>query len=486
MPGILHPHPFRQTPANLSSHGEKQERLLQITPEARRYAVKELSRRAGVARDFFKGWTIEVTPCRTTISFCSETSAKIHFRHASEELPHSVAGAAIPVTSAKWFQASNNSLMTSDLVLPFCEGCVDSPLPLYRSTNNGDIVCEFDLLASFVFTLSRLEETLCEKRDEHGRFPASASSALAHKYLERPILDEHGLAFEQVLSYLLPSWQPQPRVLRLKLSHDIDEIGIPFQARTSIGHAVKRYHPGATMRDLLSTVRASEPAELALVRRLAATSHSRGLHSAFYWKASPRGPHDSGYDPADPRVQHVVQQLQKQGFEIGVHPGYETFGARAELASEVDRLRGALHLGSPGGRQHYLRWSPQTWLDWEACGLSYDSSLGYAEHFGFRAGTAYPYHPWSLQENRELNLIEVPLILMDCTPVKYMKLCRAEALERIQAIIQRTALTGGVFAFLWHNTPLLDRAYDGWYESILDLLSSAKPFQVPSTAELLW
>lgn len=486
MPKILHPHPPPPNPENLSSDGEKQTRSLQITREARRYAVRELSRRAGVAQDFFQKWTIEFAPCQTTISFGSETSARIHFRHASEDSLNKIAGEAIPVTRARWFQTPNNSLLASDLVLPFCEDRAESPLPLYQSTSSGDIVCELDLLASFLFTLSRLEETLCKQRDEHGRFPASASSALAHKFLERPILDEHGLAFEQVLSHLLPSWRSRPRALLLKLSHDIDEIGIPFQLKTSIGHTVKRRHPGATLRDFLSTVRVAEPTELALVRRLAAISHLRGLHSSFYWKASARGPRDSGYDPADPRIQRVVHRLQEHGFEMGVHPGYETFGARTDLAGEVDRLRCALRLNSLGGRQHYLRWSQQTWLDWEACGLSYDSSLGYAEHFGFRAGTAYPYRPWSLQENREVDLIEVPLILMDCTPVKYMQLCRAEMLDRVKAIIQRTAQTGGVFTLLWHNTPLLDRDYDGWYESILDMLSAAKSFQVPTNAKLLW
>jgi len=178
--------------------------------------------------------------------------------------------------------------------------------------------------------------------------------------------------------------------------------------------------------------------------------------------------------------------LRELGFELGVHPGYDTFRHRPRLASEVEYLQRALRLHSPGGRQHYLRWSPDTWLDWEACGLSYDSSLGFADRFGFRAGTAFPYRPWSWRDNRELNLIEVPLILMDCTPVKYMNLSRAEGLARIQTLIRRIERTGGVFTLLWHNTPLLDPDYDGWYERILDLVADVPPFHVPANAEELW
>src|SRR5262249_50645057 len=130
--------------------------------------------------------------------------------------------------------------------------------------------------------------------------------------------------------------------------------------------------------------------------------------------------------------------------------------------------------------------SPETWVDWEACGLSYDSSVGFAERFGFRAGTGFPYRPWSFRENRELRLVEVPLILMDCTPVKYMGLRRREALDRIEALIRRMRRTGGIFTMLWHNTPLMDPDYEGWYEPILDLLSGAENFSIPSSAEELW
>ena len=459
----------------------------QLTPEARRYAVKELARRSGVSREFFQKWQIEVRGDRTIVSLGPEANGKIHFLHARESLFEEIAPGFIPVAHAAWLNPPHDSLASPDLILPFCDSNADLREPLYQPAADGSsIVCRLDLLSSFLFTLSRLEETLSKTIDEHGRFPASASLAVIHEFLDRPILDEHGLAFEQALSFLLPAWQPQRRTLRFKLTHDIDDIGIPFDLRASIGHSVKRRRPSATLCDFLALFTDVEPAELTLVQELASISIARGLQSAFYWKASPRAPRDSGYRPEHSKVQAVIDLLRERGFEMGVHPGYQTFGDRPKLATEVARLREALKVNSPGGRQHYLRWSPDTWLDWEACGLSYDSSLGFADQFGFRAGTAFPYRPWSLRENRELNLIEVPLILMDCTPVKYMKLAREEGLERLKALVQRTAHTGGVFTLLWHNTPLLDPDYNGWYEPILDLLAGAHRVDVPANGELLW
>jgi len=294
------------------------------------------------------------------------------------------------------------------------------------------------------------------------------------------------MAFQQALQTLLPGWKPEPRVFRVKLTHDIDELGIPFGLRASLAHTFKGRSVSATFRDFLSTVSSTEPTGLALVRKLAGISKARRLHSAFFWKHSPRTRYDSGYSPDDRRIQAVIEEVRRNNFEIGVHPGYDTFHCRKSLAQEIERLKHSLREDYPGGRQHYLRWSPQTWLNWEACRLRYDSSVGFASHFGFRSGTAYPYRPWCWSENRALNLIELPLILMDCTPVKYMKLEREKGLQQIRALINRVQATGGVFTLLWHNMPLLEPAYEGWYEDVLDLLDGSRPYEVPRIAADLW
>ncbi|HME11391.1 MAG TPA: polysaccharide deacetylase family protein [Candidatus Acidoferrum sp.] len=459
---------------------------LVLTPEARIYALKELARRAGVTREFFLSWQIEVTNHQTSISFASGQPAQIHIEHASPALLQRLAAGDFPVVQASCLPFPGRNAGESPLILPFCDVRSGPHQPLFQRSADSSFLCSADILLATLFTLCRTEETICSTRDEHLRFPASASLAARHNFLERPIVDEYGAAFEQVLSALRPLWKRARQPLRTKLTHDIDLVGIPFSLQATVGHTLKRKNPACTARDILAAASSTEPTDLYLVRKLAQISKSRGLHSAFYWKGSPRTPMDEGYDPFHPKVQRVLRDLQQQDFELGVHPGYDTFHARAELSREADRLREALGVKYPGGRQHYLRWSPATWLDWEACGLRYDSSVGFADQLGFRAGTSVPYRPWSIAENRELDLIEVPLLLMDCTPVKYMGLPREEGLARIRQVIQRTATAGGVFTMLWHNAPLIDPEYDGWYEAILDLLPAGQNFQLPESSSALW
>jgi len=451
--------------------------LAPVTSEARRYAIKELARRAGVPRSWFLAWEIDVGPDGTVVRLGAECPGILRFLHAPPAAP-----VEVPVARVPW--PENSEPLEPDLLLPFCRD--EQPQhPLYSVGPDRSVTCRLDLLASVVWTLSRAEERLSPARDEHGRFPAAASAASRYHFLERPILDEHGRAFAGLLAAVFGR-RSAPTGLRLKLTHDVDEVGLPFRLRSTLAHGVKRARPSALFRDLAARASPLDPAELAAVRQLAGISAARGLHSAFYWKAAPPGPFDSGYPLRHPKVQRAVEALRDQGSELGVHPGYHTFRDRARLEEEVAELRRALGLAAPGGRQHYLRWSPDTWLDWEACGLGYDSSLGFAEALGFRSGTALPYRPWSLEENRELDLIELPLILMDCAAVKYMRLALAEGLARIRKVVERIARTGGVFTMLWHNAPLLDPAYHGWYEGVLDLVAGARPAELPRKAADLW
>jgi hypothetical protein len=438
-----------------------------LTVEARKYALKELARRAGVSCEFFNQWTIEISPLLTTVLFAL-SAPKIHFPHCTVDALSAIRADDIPVGKSLWPCDPGSKWFEADLLTPFAPS--ESVGPLFQRNADGSHVCRVDLLLSILFTLTRVEESLSTIRDEHARFPSSASIALQHGFLERPIVDECALAFAQILRTILPNWRPQLRSLRINLTHDIDEIGIPFRLSTTLAHTLKRGKPAASLQDLSATFSSREPAELAQVRLLADISKARNLQSSFFWKASARTRYDSGYDIFHPKVQKVIGDLRAGGFTLGVHPGYNTFHSPLQLKEEVQYLRKALHLPQLGGRQHYLRWSPETWHDWETCNLQYDSSVGFADHFGFRAGTSVPYRPWSFAQNRELQLVELPLILMDCTPVKYMSLSRSEALSRIQTCLHRTAAAGGVFTLLWHNSPLLDPAYQGWYESILDLL----------------
>jgi hypothetical protein len=257
----------------------------------------------------------------------------------------------------------------------------------------------------------------------------------------------------------------------LKLGHDVDDIGIPFSVRAAVGHTLRRKRPLASFRDLLAAGIGVETTYQKLLRTIVELSLEGDLDSAVYWKASSQGPHDCGYDPNHDRIKNMIADFRSQGIEMGIHPGYDTADSMETLAAEVSTLRKLLGERRLGGRQDFLRWTPQMWIQWDSLGLSYDASVGFADHIGFRAGTAYPFCPWLLSENRKAKLLEIPLLAMDSTLFAYMKLGPEEALTQLQECAARCRTVGGVFTLVWHNTTLMNRHYLRVYKRFLKELA---------------
>jgi hypothetical protein len=447
---------------------------IRITREARRFAVEELAKRAGLnAAESI----IEVSDDQTSLYLGPSRNVELTFPHLVQEFDRDT----LHTVPCGWISpdGASTSPLIPDFVVPCCTRGTSAGRPLF-SVQDRRACCAADLSASVLFSLCRIEERLSIERDQHDRFPALASTAVRDNYLHRPIVDEYGLALREAIQCIAPVWRPRPQQFRVFVTQDVDSVGIPLNVRTTASRLIRTRNLGDAIRDVRTIFGAGRPVELEAVREIARIAAQHGFRSASFWKTTAQGPYDTGYDVSHPRVFELVSELRRAGVHIGLHPSYDTFANRARLAEEVQTLREKLGQDCAGGRQHYLRWSPDTWLDWESCGLAYDSSVGFADRPGFRAGTAIPYRPWLLDENRRANLIEIPLILMDRTLKQYMSLPDAEVLSLTAELIARTKAVGGVFTLLWHNGLLLDSQYRPLYGAVLEQLAGAAVYDLDS------
>jgi hypothetical protein len=459
-----------------------------ITPQARRYAIEELARRAGVPASFYRAWKVTTEQSRTVVNIANGRSVQITFPHASAEVLRDLAQGRIHTSRACWMKtpAEHLARLIPDFVVPFSHRVTDSSSsvikPLFIARSADHVECTVDLPLSILLTLSRWEETIGTEHDAHGRFCSTQSVATRDNFLHRPIVDEYGLAFLQALQFIYPTWQEPARKLRVKLSHDADHIGIPFGWKQVIRHTTHYRHPGDSCRELWNLFSGAPPAELRAVQDIARLSIEKKLHSSVYWMASSPGHWDAGYDPRLPMVRDMIRWLDDNQIENGVQPGYNTFRSPEKLRKEILALREVLGDRPLGGRQHYLRWCPETWIHWETSGLSYDSTLGFADRIGFRAGTCVPYRPWLFALNRPADLQEIPLLVMDGTLLVYMKLSEEQSLARVQDVVERCSAVGGVFTLVWHNNNLLDPTYRSLYTRLLHLLDSGSTYDWKSEA----
>jgi hypothetical protein len=437
--------------ASPSSHVETQRsaaepmQIRSLSPRMRLHAIVELLHRAGVSAEDIATCEVNVNSERTRLRLGWDATKTIEF-------PVFAANVSSGRTSRlQWmFPPEPHTLVSvPDFVVPHCPAPIPDG-PLFEREGADRVRCKADLPLIAFAVLNRWEEVQSSERDHFGRFTAGMSTAFKEGFLERPIVDEYGLALEQALRALSPGWKPVQRRARLKLSHDIDQVGFPFTL-PSAGSSILHRKPLDALRALVAVNPRIEPQKVKTVDGIVQLSLDRGLDSAVYWMSTRPSRYDPGYSLRDPRIQKRAAKFVELGVEMGIHPGFHTFKNEQRLAEEVAQWRSALGTQAIGGRQHYLRWLPETWDHWESAGLSYDSSVGFAESIGFRSGTCVPFRPWSHGEDRALNLLEIPLLVMDVTLTGYMRLGKEEAVARVRALGERCKLAGGVFTLLCHN-----------------------------------
>jgi hypothetical protein len=343
-----------------------------------------------------------------------------------------------------------------------------------------------DVLGTAFWMMTRVEELLEPARDRHERFAGTLAHAIRAGYIHRPVVDETADLLAAALRNLWPRVLLPRRRAAVVPTHDVDR---PFKhlfqtparlLRTMIGDIVRRrgvYQVMASPNRWLRVRRGFEDADpFFTFNWLMEASEAAGLKSAFYFICGhSAGALDGDYDIRHPRVRTLLRRIHARGHEIGVHGSYNSFRCAETLRREVQELQMVcdqeqISIDSIGGRQHVLRFDAlSTPAVWQQAGLTYDSTLGYADASGFRCGTCRPFPLYDHAARRTLSVIERPLVCMDVTLTgpQYEDRTLASAQQRIASLRTACQAVGGEFVVLWHNCHLVSRALRSTYQSAL-------------------
>ncbi|CAG2141806.1 hypothetical protein LMG26411_02122 [Cupriavidus numazuensis] len=358
--------------------------------------------------------------------------------------------------------------------------------PLIERTAGGYRV-HYDILGFAYWMLTRQEEVGRSDLDEHGRFPATASHAFRHGYLERPVVDEWLHVLGQVMGRLWPTLPLARHHYRLCVSHDVDMpsrygfVRAKTMLRRMAADVLKHrdFHSALTAprfwRGTRSTLHPDDPANT--FDWIMSLSEFQGISSAFYFICGRTHPdRDADYEPEHPAIRHLMRRIHLRGHEIGLHPSYNTYLAPASLQREATRLKRVcaeegIEQPAWGGRMHFLRWEqPTTLRYWEDAGMDYDSTLGYADRPGFRCGTCFEYPAFDPVARHALKIRVRPLIAMECTIIaqRYMNLGLGDtARAKFTELVGRCKAVNGTFTLLWHNAELCTPAHRALYRDVL-------------------
>jgi peptidoglycan/xylan/chitin deacetylase (PgdA/CDA1 family) len=290
---------------------------------------------------------------------------------------------------------------------------------------------------------ARKEEYVPGIRDKYDRFPRFLSESAS-------VLDP------RVSSYIHENGfhpkYPKNREFAVCLSHDIDFLQ-PAQD-TRLTQAVS----SLIARDPRSTLRHLRPRQKTeklywTFDLIASLEKKADARSTFFFLAQCEGEPDYTYGLEE--VSSVFKDLAKGGWEIALHGGIRAYEDLDKLRQEKGLLEKNLGKVVTGYRGHFLKFRvPDTWEKLSQAGFKYDSTLYFADTIGFRNGMCHPYRPFNLRTDSEIDLLEVPLSIMDTTLFDYMRLNPNQAWQACRMLLEKVKSVGGAISLLWHNSSM--------------------------------
>lgn len=344
----------------------------------------------------------------------------------------------------------------------------------------------FDVIAATFFFLSGWQEVFSKSRDEHGRFPYEAS--IQHR------LDIAAVPAVE-LYRLLAKKELEKRGLRMEFK-EWGECKWVFCPTHDIDY-VRKWRPGILYREIVERAMFNSEKETATARigrasaaltgllmpgdpyrralkRMQTEVVRRGGKATYFFKTTARGPRDVRYAPDSSFLQEEYLDLRKAGFEVALHPSYHAYNHGRYLREERDELRRASGADVTTARTHFLRFdTPATARLLAETGFRIDSSLGFATHEGFRHGTCQPFLLYDLNDDRPLEIWEIPLTVMESTLFNRRHLNAAQAIDRSREIMDTCRRYNGIFVGLWHNILWDERDCPGWGEHFTTCLDHA-------------
>ena len=342
----------------------------------------------------------------------------------------------------------------------------DASAVKFAEIQGNNLTLKADILAAAFFMLSRYEEIDSPHLDKHGRYQYSASVTSRYGLIDLPIVDIYAMLLKVWLEALTGEQITPPHRFQFHFSHDVDYMFLshPFHKWLDvIARDLVKGRLDFFRQDFPSLFTDyTEDAYHRDLRRLVEMAQANGSHDVFYLLTSREPFARDGYSLKDRRVRTAIDLLKSSGMQIGLHASYRSYDKAELYAIEKQRLEESTGITCRGSRQHYLRIrTPYTWNQMKAAGLEYDESYCFSEHEGFRCGTCYPYSVFDVQQDRELDFSELPLIVMETSLRVYRGLSAEQGFENIMKLARTCQKVNGTFTMLWHNT-CLDREWRDW------------------------
>jgi len=319
----------------------------------------------------------------------------------------------------------------------------------------------FDIFAATFYLLSRYEEYFPHVKDEFERFPAKESLAFRNNFLELPLIDVWAYKFRDLLKEKYPEKQFKNRKFEYISTIDID-IAYCFKhkgvMRTLGGYA--RDLMQLKVRDLFLrtlVIFGIKKDPFNTFEDLIELQKKYKIKTIFFFLVSEYTTFDKNTSSRNANYRSLIKSVADY-CKVGLHGSYFTMKNDAKLKKEKKRLEEITNIPIVLIRQHYLRMTiPETYQNLVGLEITEDYTMGYAEHYGFRASTCTPFYFYDLDYEIQTPLKIFPFAVMDGTLKDYLKLSHKRSYEVILKLANQVKKVDGTFITLFHNETVSDR-----------------------------
>lgn len=345
---------------------------------------------------------------------------------------------------------------------------VPAPIPQMVATAHGEQLPAFhpsptgqiDPIAEVFEWSSGLHELSVDERDAYGKIPTRHTLPF-HAGLDPKVAWANRVSDDfarQVLTMYPALEGALPRRGRacVAISHDLDFYRRGWKddlnriARGSLAAARRR--DWATVGRIASLVvkhRHRVGSEFETIEDLLELDAAHDVEPT--WVVIPRRAHfrDANYELGD--ITELLDRLRGE-VDIAVHGSYTSLLPPSKLEEEYGHLRD-LGLEITGGRQHWLRFDGvELFRALERVDATWDSSVAFSDCVGFRNGFATPFHMYDPFARRTLEVLQVPLVLMDMAIDEVWR-AGGDWLGDSKAVLAELEhIRGAAVSVLWHDT----------------------------------
>lgn len=331
------------------------------------------------------------------------------------------------------------------------------------------IFINFDIFAACFFYLSRYEEIIQPKKDLHSRVMGKFSFAHKKHSLNLPVVDQYVEFLWQILKITWPELERKNNQFKKVITCDLDFpfnpylYSFPKLTKKIVSGLIRKSHFDEELVSNFIKKKLQRPYKDDFRERISwimDVNEKCGNKVIFFIIPFKTHNLDNTAQNKLAEMDLLIKEIISREHEVGVHPGYMTYNSSNLYNKSVLELKKIIYRSFPdykinSSRQHFLMWdSLKTPAMIDSSSISNDFSLGFADMAGFRCGTSKAFKMYDLKNRQQLELIQNPLIAMECSVIaeRYQNLGYTdESINAFAKLKEECLKYKGHFSLLWHN-----------------------------------